>query len=193
MKVRAARPTDLPTILQWRRDTAEWLAESGSDQWSDQHNTDLFDLRVEQSVAAGETWIAEDDDRAPLGAIAIDTRPDTDLWTPTELEAAYVLHRMIVARSAVGRGVGAALIDHAEQLARQHGRTSLLLDAWTSNTRLHDYPCAQGFRYVRTVAGHPTPSAALFARPVRTTLSTPTTGGHVASHGSSACRVPRYG
>lgn len=191
MKIRRARPTDLPAILRWRRDAAAWLSTLGTDQWSDEHYTDLFDQRVTQSIAHGQTWIAEDHTSTPLGtiaiAIAIDEHPDPDLWTPDELHDAYVLHRMIVDRAATGRGIGATLLDHAEHLARQAGLTKLLLDAWTSNTRLHDYYLAHGFHHIRTVADHITPSAALFARPVRQASPSPTVNPR---HRHTSLRTP---
>lgn len=153
----------MPDILRWREEATAWLASIGSDQWSAVGFTDMVEGRVRDSIAAGQTWIAEDDDGRPLGTIAVDSRSDPGLWSAEELRNAYVAHRMIIDRTAAGRGVGAALIAHAVRLARRDGRTRLVLDAWTSNPRLHDYYRSQGFRHVRTVAGHPTPSAALFA------------------------------
>jgi hypothetical protein len=40
------------------------------------------------------------------------------------------------------------------------------LDAWTTNRGLHAYYESQGFRHVRTVPNHHTPSATLFERRV---------------------------
>lgn len=79
---------------------------------------------------------------------------------------------MVIDRAAAGRGVGAELINHAVRLAHRHGRDRLVLDAWTSNDGLHEYYQSQGFRYVRTVPGHWTPSAALFERAVKATTTT---------------------
>lgn len=121
------------------------------------------------SIRAGETWIAEDDDGTPLGTIAVDLNSDPGLWSEKELENALVVHRMITDRSAVGRGVGTRLLDHADRLARQAGRKMLILDAWSTNHGLHVYYESQGFRHVRTVPDHHTPSATLFERPVTET------------------------
>ena len=167
MKVRLAAASDLSTILQWREEAAAWLHKRGSDQWSDAGLTRYaFVRRVTESIQAGNTWIVDDDDGTPLGTIAVDSTSDPGLWSPEELERAYVIHRMITDRSAAGRGVGKLMLDHAESLARRDGRRVLILDAWTSNADLHAYYESQGFRYVRTVFGHYTPSATLFERPV---------------------------
>ena len=63
-----------------------------------------------------------------------------------------------------GRGVGAWLLDEAAREAARRGKRLLRLDAWTSNTRLHDYYRRQGFRLVR-IAGD-RGSGALFERAV---------------------------
>jgi GNAT superfamily N-acetyltransferase len=167
VKIRQAAITDIPTILRWREEAAAWLNRRGSDQWNDTGlSRDGFTRRVAESIQAGTTWIAEDDDGTPLGTIAIDPTSDPELWTPDELSNAYVIHRMIVDRSAAGRGVGKLMLDHAEWLARRDGRDRLILDAWTSNRDLHAYYESQGFRFVRNVPDHSTPSATLFERPV---------------------------
>jgi GNAT superfamily N-acetyltransferase len=170
VKIRKAAIGDLPTICKWREEAAAWLHEQGSDQWSDSGLTrEVFIDRVTDSIRAGETWIAEDDDGISLGTIAVDLRSDPGLWSEEELENAFVVHRMITDRSAVGCGVGTQLLDHAERLAWRAGRKMLILDAWSSNRGLHAYYESQGFRYVRTVLGHYTPSATLFERLVTET------------------------
>ncbi|MGB6164781.1 MAG: GNAT family N-acetyltransferase [Pseudonocardiaceae bacterium] len=175
MRIRPARRGDLPTIMRWRQEAATWLATIGSDQWSDAGLTrDSFQRRVNNSIKNGETWIAEDNNGTPLGTIAIDTTADAGLWKPQELHDAYVIHRMIIDRKAAGRDIGSALIDHAVYLAQRNDRARLILDAWTTNEGLHHYYQSQGFRHVRTVPNHRTPSATLFEREIRIT----TTVGH---------------
>jgi GNAT superfamily N-acetyltransferase len=167
VRIRRAVADDVPTILRWRTEAAAWLHKRGSDQWSDSGlSRDAFIDRVTDSIRAGETWIAEGEDGTPLGTIAVDSNPDSGLWSEEELKISFVVHRMITDRSAVGRGVGTRLLDHAEHLARRAGRKMLILDAWNTNRGLHAYYESQGFRHVRTVPGHHTPSATLFERPV---------------------------
>jgi GNAT superfamily N-acetyltransferase len=170
VKIRKAVRDDLSTIARWRAEAADWLHRQGSDQWNDSGlSRGVFIERVTDSIRNGETWIAEDDDGTPLGTIAVDLSPDPGLWSEEELKAAFVVHRMITDRSAVGRRVGTRLLDHAEHLARRAGRKTLILDAWSTNHGLHAYYESQGFRHVRTVPDHHTPSATLFERPVTET------------------------
>jgi GNAT superfamily N-acetyltransferase len=166
IRIRPAIPGDLPTICQWRREAATWLAEIGSDQWSDSGlSLDRFAARVRESIVAGETWMAEVRGVA-VGTIALDHQADAGLWTPAELDELLIVHRMIRSRTCPVRGVGAALLAHADRLAAAAGRHALGLDAWDSNRSLHTYYLSLGFRLVRHVRGHDTPSATLFRREV---------------------------
>lgn len=166
MYLRQAEPADLELIVRWRRDAADWLAEKGSDQWSDAGlDPQAFRDRVGQSIDAGETWMACTDDGTPVGTIALDQWADDGLWSEDTLRRSLVIHRMILDRSAAGQGVGQAMLEHAEELAAQRGLDWLILDAWTTNTGLHAYYQRHGFEHVRTV--REMPSGALFQRRVR--------------------------
>ncbi len=77
MKMRLANVGDVPDILRWREDAAPRLRQRGSDQWSDAGlSRGAFIHRVTESTHAGDTWIAEDENGAPLGTIAVDSTPD---------------------------------------------------------------------------------------------------------------------
>ena len=166
VNIQLAMDADVDDIARLRREAAEWLAEIGSDQWSSAGIDDAeFNRRVRSSIAEGETWVACDDRDKTLATIAIDDQSNPGLWTDEELEDSLIIHRMIKARSAPS-GIGTALIQHAEQVAARRGAQWLRLDAWTTNTALHDYYRRAGFEHVRTVSGHHTCSAALFARRV---------------------------
>jgi GNAT superfamily N-acetyltransferase len=79
-----------------------------------------------------------------------------------------MVHRMIVDRAFTGRGAGRMMLDRADAIALELGRSQLALDAWSSNAGLHRYYVGLGFRHLRTVEGHHNPSSALFVRDVRT-------------------------
>lgn len=167
MYIRQATRDDLETIAAWRAEAAEWIAERGHDQWSGAGLNDAeFRDRVTESIAAGETWMVDSYQRYPVGTIAIDDEADPGLWSREERANAVIAHRMIVPRSAAGLGVGTLLLRQAEAVAEQRGRMFIRLDAWTSNTDLHEYYRRAGFRHVRTVDAHHSPSAALFERRV---------------------------
>lgn len=166
MIIRRATGDDLPTIVELRRERAVWLADLGSDQWSAGLTEQGFQQRVQDSIRAGQTWMAVADDSRALGTIAIDQWTNPGLWSPTELADAVIVHRMITARFAAGQGIGDALLAHTDWIALDAGRRWVRLDAWTSNHGLHRYYEHAGFRHVRTVTDHPSRSTALFEREV---------------------------
>lgn len=167
MIIRQAEQSDLEHIVRWRQEAAQWLSDLGSDQWSDVGLSDeSFLARVQKSIRDGETWMANYGNR-PVGTIAIDEWTDDGLWTPAEVSDAMFVHRMIIDRDFAGQGIGAALLNQAEQIAASKGKEWIRLDAWTSNMELHRYYESRNFQHVRTVEDHPSPSAALFARPVK--------------------------
>lgn len=165
MRFRQAAFEDMDLIATWRWDIVDWIRLQGSDQWNQTGlSREEFKKRITRSIRAGETWLALDNSDNPVGTIAVDLVPDAGLWTPEELAESYIIHRMMVPRSHAGQGIGAAMVEFADEIARKHGRRKLVLDAWDTNKRLHRYYQSLGFRYVRTVQNHWTPSATLFER-----------------------------
>jgi len=164
MLIRAATDRDTPRIMEIRRIRTLWLHQRDTDQWSIGLTEDGFETRVRKSIDNGETWVVEDADSHVLGTIAVDTWANSHLWSPAELDSSLMLHRMITDPTSAGAGLGAVMLGHAVDLARQAGRPWLRLDAWTTNAALHRYYKAQGFRHVRN-ADHPvSQSTALFER-----------------------------
>lgn len=167
MGIVQAQPRDVGAIWNLRNERAQWLSTLGSDQWSQAGlDRDAFINRVHASIKAGETWVWLEDG-AVLGTIALDQWADPGLWSAEEREVSLIVHRMMTTRAAAGRGIGTALLQHAEQVAAAQHCTWLRLDAWTTNDALHRYYESQGFRHVRTATDHGTPSGALFERPVQ--------------------------
>jgi GNAT superfamily N-acetyltransferase len=160
-----ASPESLATVIQLRRDAAAWLQAQGQDQWvNDWPDTTTVLAGFERDLQAGTTWFAIDDDQV-IATITINRLTNEGLWTPDEQASALFVHRLTLARSATGRGIGAHLLDFAGEQAEQAGLAWLRLDAWTTNHQLHRYYQRQGFRLVRVVAHHYSPSAACFERP----------------------------
>lgn len=168
--VQAALTTEnLATVIRLRRDAVAWLRSQGQDQWSnDWPDTDTMIAGFLRDLQEGGTWIAFDDDIETdkvLGAVTINRRTNPGLWKPEEEATSLFVHRLTLAQGSAGRGIGARLLDFAGQQAEHVGLPWIRLDAWTTNDRLHQYYRRQGFRLVRMVPNHHTPSAACFERP----------------------------
>lgn len=94
---------------------ADWLARYGRGDLPAPEGAEVF-----VAEAAGE----------PLGLLQI--HPETDYFTGHP--RAYV-DVLVVAAKAEGRGVGAALMRHAEAWARGHGCHEVCLDVFAGNAR----------------------------------------------------------
>ncbi|WP_330232997.1 GNAT family N-acetyltransferase [Nocardia sp. NBC_00508] len=165
--LRQATLGDLGMICRLRVQRTAWLTARGSDQWTAAGRglpIEIFARAVGRSLDAGETWIAEVAGE-PAGTITVNDRADTGLWSRWELDDAVIVHFMIVDLRFAGQHVGHHMLAHAGTLARQLRREWVRLDAWTTNTGLHDYYRSAGFRLVR-IAGPKAqgPSCALFER-----------------------------
>jgi GNAT superfamily N-acetyltransferase len=159
-------------IMEWRRELVGWLGARGADQWS----IPLPRAAVAATVGSGQTWIVSDAGR-PVATITLTAWPDVDelwkpdldpeaLWHPADnpADALYVA-KMMVPRARAGEGLGSEMLDWAGGRAYDSGLTWLRLDAWTTNSGLHDYYRREGFQHVRTVASRI--SGACFQRPAQ--------------------------
>lgn len=172
MIITRALPSDIDTIMSWRRQRVAWLARLRQDQWS----IPLPRSAVAATVMAGQSWIVRDGDQ-PVATITLAAWPDMDdLWKPDQdpealwlsaddpTDALYAA-KMIVPREHAGQRLGGHMLDWASGRAFDAGLTWLRLDAWTTNPRLHDYYRSQGFHHVRTISSRI--SGACFQRPAQ--------------------------
>jgi GNAT superfamily N-acetyltransferase len=167
-----ATPADIDTVMRWRRQRVAWLAGLGEEQWS----IPLPRSAVAATILAGQTWMVWNG-ATPLATITLAAYPDLDdlwkpdrdpeaLWYPDDDPAdALYAAKMIVPRESAGDGLGADMLDWAAGRAFGAGLTWLRLDAWTTNTRLHNYYRGLGFRHVRTISTRV--SGACFQRPAQ--------------------------
>jgi GNAT superfamily N-acetyltransferase len=95
---------------------------------------------VEQPTGAG-TFVAVDDHGTPLGLIAL--LPDRDYFTGHG--RAYV-EALVVAPEAEGKGVGATLMQFAEQWARERGMREVVLDVFAGNEHARRFYERAGYR-----------------------------------------------
>jgi GNAT superfamily N-acetyltransferase len=164
LTIRRAHRADVDRVVDLLGQATTWLAERGLDQWQDAE-PELRRDRVSAGITAGTVWIVERDART-VATITIDTTADPELWhDSTDPDDALYVHRMVVARDEACQGLGAALLDFAGRQATAASRAWLRLDAWATNTKLHDYYRAQGFTHLGTTHYAHRGSGALFQRP----------------------------
>jgi len=162
--IRAARTEDLPAIAHLLNEAGEWMRRQGiTDQWPSQFPLSDLAGRADR----GELHIAYDHG-TPVGTFAVDYHADPEFWhdDPNGDRAGY-LHRLAIARTHAGHGIGHQLINHADHLVADTGRQWLRLDCAKHNTRLHDYYRQLRFTQLPTVDLPHRKSGALFQRQTR--------------------------
>jgi GNAT superfamily N-acetyltransferase len=173
--LRLGMPGDLDAVSGLVRNAAEWLrASKNTDQWAKPWPDRARQReRMRNDLLKGKTWLVWDGETA-VATITVDTEETLDLnerpvWPERERRrpAVYV-RRIVVSRNYADRGLGAALLDWAADVAkRDHGAALIRIDVWTTNLELHAYYEGQRFTRLRgrdhgELAGYP--SQALFER-----------------------------
>ncbi|MFF1696430.1 GNAT family N-acetyltransferase [Streptomyces sp. NPDC058257] len=135
-----------------RTEAEQWLCVQGSDQWNDPEPGQSAIRKWHATIDDGRAWVVVGD---PGSALATVSRGpiDRDFWNDDDKpESAFYLCKLIVARSAAGRQLGARIIDWASRVAALEGRDWVRVDTWRTNTGLHAYYECLGFKHVRTEA-----------------------------------------
>jgi GNAT superfamily N-acetyltransferase len=139
VKIRAASAEDSEFILH----LAERLIEFGDVPGRDRAQMIARDRSVLAAALTGgdsAVFVAVDDDGRSLGFIHLTTADDYyDART-----TAHVAD-LVVAHEAAGRGVGAALMQRAEEWAREQGFAMLTLNVFTANRRAREFYARLGF------------------------------------------------
>lgn len=162
MIIRRAAADDLPAVTALIGEAAAWLAGRGVDQWRTPPGPD----RIEVSIKAGDVWILRHAD-TPAATVTLDDYGDPEFWEPHAAGDALFMHRLAVARTHTGRGIGAALVEWCAEQAWQRGKWWLRWDAWKTNPGLLAYYRRLGAEHVRTVDLAHRSSGALFQVPAR--------------------------
>jgi GNAT superfamily N-acetyltransferase len=167
LHIRRAVTGDLPVILTILHDTSDWLAARGLDQWPHESES-LTPSALTRQVLRREMFLAADDAARPAGVIASSRYGNKAFWTPAELgqRAAY-LSKMAIARDTAPAGTGQVMLRWAVDRAWRDGLDWVRLDAWRTNTGLHEYYRRRGWAHVRTADVPGRKSGALFQVPAR--------------------------
>jgi GNAT superfamily N-acetyltransferase len=129
MRIEPGGAADAPRLLGLFDDAVAWLVARGqTGQWG----TEPFSARPAQVervrgwAAGGGLWFAADG-TTDAGAIVLGDAHD---YVPPPARPELYVQVLLTAAAWRGRGVGAALIGHAAQLARAAGAEQLRVDCW---------------------------------------------------------------
>lgn len=129
MEIRSGTSADAALVLDLLDGAVRWLVARGqTGQWG----TEPFSTRPDQ-VARVNRWAGSDglwvieESGVPLGAMLLGAAHD---YVPPPTEPELYLMLLVTERTAIGRGVGRALVEHARQQASQAGLRLLRVDCW---------------------------------------------------------------
>ena len=145
MKIRKAMATDSLLLSSLCVDVQRLHAENHPEIFKMSHNNDFAVDFFDEMLANTATtiFIAESDDE-PLGYILckLIERPENTFT----FAMSYLLVDQVSVRPAEhGKGVGAALLNQAEILAKELNVSRIQLDSWGFNTEAHGFFEKMGF------------------------------------------------
>ncbi|WP_372410455.1 GNAT family N-acetyltransferase [Streptomyces luteireticuli] len=114
MRIRIARPDELPLLQDIERAAGRCFHDVGMPEIADDDPPSLEELRRFQG--AGLAWVAVDDSDSPVAYLLAEP-----------IDAALHVEQVSVHPDAARRGVGRALLEHAAGVARESGATALTL------------------------------------------------------------------
>ncbi len=130
MRIRPASPADHEFIQQLAPRLVEFGAVPGRDphQMVGRDRACLAQALLAPPSAHTAIFIAEDEQGEPLGFVNLTTA--TDYYTNST--TAHIADLVVAARAG-GRGVGTALVERAEEWAKQEGFALLTLNVFGAN------------------------------------------------------------
>lgn len=168
-KMRAATPADAPTVTHILNEAGARLEDSGFDQWG---RGWMPESRMRPMIGRGETYVAVADGRA-VATVTLSEDPGP-FWTAEEREDQAVYMGKLARLNDAPRGIGAWIMNSwVPWWARENGYDVVRLDAWRTNTGLHQFYADRGWSFVRTEAVSGNKSGALFQRPAQGTSTPP--------------------
>ncbi|MDQ3005699.1 MAG: GNAT family N-acetyltransferase [Chloroflexota bacterium] len=145
MNIRQATTTDNFLLSSLCMDVQQLHAKHHSGIFKMPRSADFASSFFDEMLMDPATtiYIAEEDAQA-LGYILckLIERPETSFTYPNRF---LHIDQISVRPDAQGRGIGTALMDQVEKLARELGVSKIQLDSWDFNTKAHTFFEALGF------------------------------------------------
>ncbi|HET6596597.1 MAG TPA: GNAT family N-acetyltransferase [Anaerolineales bacterium] len=146
MKIRQATPADSLVLSSLCKDVQSLHAEHHPDVFKAPESEDFATSFFEEALAdlTIRIFVAENEEQA-LGYILCKSVEREE--SPFIYARRYLMIDQIGVRPmARGQGVGVALIQRAEELAKELGVPRIQLDSWDFNVRAHAFFEKQGFQ-----------------------------------------------
>ena len=145
MRIRPGGARDIPAVMALLDEAGEWLVAQGrTGQWGTQRQSTSPRRRQQAQLWAtcDGLYLAEIGGE-PVGALVVGLPAP---FAPPPDEPDLYVNLLVTSRSHQGKGIGAALLDHAREVARSRGIGLLRLDCYAGEDRkLVRYYESQGF------------------------------------------------
>lgn len=145
MTIRPATTADLPALLALVKRVVPLMHAAGNFQWDTHYpNETVFSQDIEKE----QLWVADIDEQlAGVAALTEDQEPEYAQVGFDLSQRAVVTHRLAVDPAFQGRGIAAALLNQAEQLAQNRGIQFLRIDTNSENQITQKLFPKLGYRY----------------------------------------------
>ncbi|MFD0742807.1 GNAT family N-acetyltransferase [Phytohabitans flavus] len=164
MRITPGGPGDIDTVLGLLGDATAWLVSIGrTGQWGTQPRSanPRAVAQITEWAEAGRLHLAHLDGQV-AGALGVGAAMH---YVPPATEPELYVNLLVTGRAFAGRGVGARLLDHAREMARERGAHLLRVDCYAGGDRkLVRYYEGQGFTATDTFAVSEWPGQVLVQR-----------------------------
>jgi ribosomal protein S18 acetylase RimI-like enzyme len=150
MQIRQAAHTDLDGIMRVVRLVVPLMQATGNHQWDNEYPERAA---FTSDLDNGELWVTEADNQVvAVAAICGHQSPEYASvgWDLTE--PAIVVHRLAVDPAVRGQGIALALMQQAEQVAREQQIPRLRLDTNTKNLAVQALLVKLGYEYAGEIS-----------------------------------------
>lgn len=150
LALKTVRKKETKIALNVLKETAEWLKNQGSSQWSD-----LLDgkdkHKILEAINKKQVFFLKKHQEI-IGMVALWKDPsiwDKQLWKKHKFVDAYYLHRLIISPRYRGRQLGSQLLTIIKEKAKKEEVFEIRLDCLENNTVLVNFYKEQGRIFIR--------------------------------------------
>jgi GNAT superfamily N-acetyltransferase len=152
LAVERAEQGELTAVMTVLEDAAAWLHSIGIRyQWPSPLHEGSWN-RTREGIEKGHVYLVRTSDGCPIGTARVEWTDKYGAWSGFPKDAGYV-RSFATVRSVRGHGVGAALLEWAQQHIRSRRRRYLRLRCCGINAELCEYYEARGFTFCGQVQG----------------------------------------
>ncbi len=138
---RETKKEEIPALFRLILARMKWMDEVGIRQWNVTKYDEVYPpAYFEEKRQRGESFVLVDNHKAEIVAVGV-LKTEDDRWT-YDGESAVYLHNFA---TKIGTGAGHAFMHHAEQYARDTGKSYFRLDSASGNRKLAQYYENLGF------------------------------------------------